>query len=337
MDSAYALAIKPMISGVLINTYLTGLVGYQYKAYFNRRYNDTWLVKLAVAALAAIDATVLAIGFYTIWSSCIPNFLGSASLTQVVTWTIPTVPIFITVSGVIAHLFLMYRFHTHIAGLEKWFPTVVMLCFVTGLFILGLVVGIKATVHRSTFLQSAAPPPPSGQDNTDGPDSWDSLFAWVSCLAVTNTGMSLILKHTFTATSQAPHAQPLRRRTAHPRIARVFAYTTQTALPSMLVSIAAFILNMALPHASKNAYVILFVPLGRLYSNSVMSNLLSRSIQSRPGDDSEANDIQLSQDVWVVPDPESSEPAQPPSYSAYKEPVKVELPELEMASTMVGR
>ncbi|KAJ3568375.1 hypothetical protein NP233_g5757 [Leucocoprinus birnbaumii] len=72
---AYDTTIGALLIGVITNTYLFGLVSYQYGHYLNSNYNDHLWVRLMVMALFSVDIVHTASVIYLFWRYGVENFM----------------------------------------------------------------------------------------------------------------------------------------------------------------------------------------------------------------------------------------------------------------------
>ncbi|KAG6811454.1 hypothetical protein H0H92_007325 [Tricholoma furcatifolium] len=97
-----------VLLGLFFNTYLYGLVTYQFLVYFNTKFNDKLWIKAIVATLFATDTLHSAVAVYAGWDMCVTNYNNPASL-AVVGWTIPFTACATSFAAILTQYFLAHR------------------------------------------------------------------------------------------------------------------------------------------------------------------------------------------------------------------------------------
>ncbi|KAJ3502873.1 hypothetical protein NLJ89_g8691 [Agrocybe chaxingu] len=128
-----------MALGIFLNTYLYGIVTYQYSAYFNTKFKDPLWIKLTVLALFSLDTFHSASLIYMAWYYLVQSFGNFLALMDPV-WPYPST-IFITVAtALLTHVFLIYR----TVRLTNRFVYLPLLLLSFGSFGTGMGCGVRA-------------------------------------------------------------------------------------------------------------------------------------------------------------------------------------------------
>ncbi|KAG6842453.1 hypothetical protein C0991_007583 [Blastosporella zonata] len=144
---AFDTTVGVVLLGLFFNTYLYGLVTYQFMVYANTKFNDALWIKAIVVTLFITDTLHSAVAVYAGWEMCVTNYANPASL-AVVGWTIPFTACATSVAAILTQYFL---------GQRVWILTknYVLVSVIGVLSVLGFVFGIYAGVrsgiinHRS--------------------------------------------------------------------------------------------------------------------------------------------------------------------------------------------
>ncbi|ESK90964.1 hypothetical protein Moror_16362 [Moniliophthora roreri MCA 2997] len=94
--------------GIFVNTFLFGLVCYQFLVYKNTKFNDPMWIKSVVTVLFFVDLLHSVVEIYGAWEMCVTNYANPASL-AFVSWVIPFTAATTAVAALIAQVFLCHR------------------------------------------------------------------------------------------------------------------------------------------------------------------------------------------------------------------------------------
>ncbi|KAF8905806.1 hypothetical protein CPB84DRAFT_1960320 [Gymnopilus junonius] len=199
----YDSVLGPLILAVFINTYLSGIVGFQYLSYQYNKFTHSYGLKVLVLGLTLVDVFQMAASIYMSWLYCVTNYLDPSAMGTVSLWTFTVIPLCNAFSGVVSHLFLTHR----IWKAKKNNPNVTMLGVLSFVaFALAFVSGVYGISQQVSMIT---------------PGIYNSIFSTVTLV--------------------------------------VFLASPKT-----------------------NIYLIFVLPLGRLYSMTVLTTLLVRNSPSTP-------------------------------------------------------
>ncbi|KAF8899094.1 hypothetical protein BD779DRAFT_59911 [Infundibulicybe gibba] len=254
-----------LLMGLFLNTYLYGLVTYQFIVYYNTKFHDPLWIRAVVASLFVLDTVHSGVAVYSGWETCVQNYNNPASLLYV-GWTIPFTAAATAAAALITQAFLGHR----VFILTKSKPLV---SIIGVLAILGFFFGVYCGVY-------------SGQLNDVR--LFDPLRKFVTCWLVFQTSADVII--TFVLTTVLSRSRTGFRKTDS-IINRLIRGAIQTGLFASIFALAdlfSFLLD-------KDSYLYAFFayPLGRIYTNTLMDTLNARitlkNMTSTMDVDSESN------------------------------------------------
>ncbi|KAJ3512286.1 hypothetical protein NLJ89_g3605 [Agrocybe chaxingu] len=100
-----------LVLGVFLNTYLYGIVSYQYMAYANTKFNDPLWMKVTVLSLFLLDTVHTASLIHMVWHYSISHFGDVAALSNNI-WGLPFTVLVTALIAFLTQLFLGYRSRT---------------------------------------------------------------------------------------------------------------------------------------------------------------------------------------------------------------------------------
>ncbi|KAL4062145.1 hypothetical protein J3A83DRAFT_4112953, partial [Scleroderma citrinum] len=233
---------------LLVNTYLFGIVTYQFALYYRTKFNDRLHVKCMVLILFIID-TVHSVGvIYMGWVYAVTNFNQPSALGYEL-WPYPFTPIGTAAAALITHLLLGDRIW-RLTGNTPLYVCIVILALIT--FSLGVGCGIWAwIIHVIAEL----------------PRIKSIVIAWLSMQVFLDTLITAVLSITLT-----------RAKTGYPPsdtvVRRLIRGAIQTGLFASIFALGDLICFFALP--SSFMYAMFATPIGRIYSNTLLDTLLVR-------------------------------------------------------------
>lgn len=244
----FQVTLGPLLLGIFFNTYLYGLLTFQYASYYNTAFNDALWIRLTVFSLLCLDTFHSSSLIYLAWVYAVDDFVNPLALARPV-WPYPAWVLVATVTACITQVFLAYR----ILRLKKsvaLYATVLVLA--AAAFIFGIIFGVKVC-NVKTMMETGG---------------MSSLISVWLCLEVgVNVLITGILLHSL---SQS--------RTGFQRsdsiINRLMQTTVQTGLLTSVVSVLTLVLYLA--DRDTEFYSLFGVPISRLYSNTLMHTLLCR-------------------------------------------------------------
>ncbi|KIJ93605.1 hypothetical protein K443DRAFT_644181 [Laccaria amethystina LaAM-08-1] len=287
--------LGPLLLGIFFNTFLYGVLTFQYASYYNTAFNDAlWIRLIYLAWVYAVDD-------FNNPFALASTFLLNLSALEVdpfcilgPVWPYPAWVFVATVTACITQVFLAYR----ILRLKKSITLyATMLVLAAAAFVFGIIFGVKVCNVKTYAIVSHRLSLVFGADflmtsllETAGMSPLISV--WL-CLEVgVNVLITGVLLHSL---SQS--------RTGFQRSDSIINRLMQTTVQTGLFSSVASILTLALYLADKNTefYNLFGVPISRLYSNTLMHTLLCREalrgMVSLPGESTHitltTNNIQL--------------------------------------------
>ncbi|KDR83608.1 hypothetical protein GALMADRAFT_133037 [Galerina marginata CBS 339.88] len=245
----FDLVIGVLLIGLFFNTYLYGLVTYQFIVYHNTKFNDRLWIRAVVGFLFVLDTLHSAVAVYAGWEACVTNYDNPASL-AFISWTIPFTALATSLAAFVTQMFLGHR----VFILTKSTPLV---AFIGILSLLGLVFGFYAGIY-SGILHAVA--------------KFGPLGPYVTCWLVFQTAADLII--TVSLSFVLSRSRTGFRRT-DTIINRIIRGAVQTGLFVSLFALGdmfSFLL-----HRDTNLYAMFAYPMGRIYTNTLLDTLNART------------------------------------------------------------
>ncbi|CAA7261439.1 unnamed protein product [Cyclocybe aegerita] len=246
--SILEVTLGPMALGIFLNTYLYGIVTYQYSAYFNTKFKDPLWIKLTVLALFSLDTFHSASLIYMAWYYLVKSFGNFLALMDPV-WPYPST-IFITVAtALLTHVFLIYR----TVRLTNRFVYIPLLLLSFGSFGTGMGCGVRAYLWVKR----------------------EADMVMINSLMISWLSLELAVDVLISGTLIWALA---RSRTGFQRsdtvINRLMRTSVQTGLFSGIFSMLALTFFLARPETQ--FFALFGLPIARLYTNTLMDTLLCR-------------------------------------------------------------
>ncbi|KZV68181.1 hypothetical protein PENSPDRAFT_634699 [Peniophora sp. CONT] len=138
---AYDLTLGTLLVGIWFNTYLYGIVSYQFAAYWRTPFNDAILIKAMVLFLFLLDTVHSASVLYMAWYYCVTNYDNPASL-AVAAWPYTFTPIATALAAFVTQAFLGYRVFRLLHNNKYIYGFLLMAAFTS--MTLGIYSGSKA-------------------------------------------------------------------------------------------------------------------------------------------------------------------------------------------------
>ncbi|KAJ6574560.1 hypothetical protein B0H19DRAFT_605032 [Mycena capillaripes] len=241
------LILGPVILGIIINTFILGIVFSQAVIYYtsSRYKKDSWVIKGLVSWALLLDMFHSSAVIFVIWEYCINHF-GDTVFLRTTPWPYPTTPIFSSCAAVPIQIFLAWR----ILRLSKSWPIFGVLSAVA--LASGVMAWISAirAVQASNIKDFAALIPVV--------DTW--LVLSVICDVSLTTLLFLYLH---------------RSRTGFPRtdniITTLIAKSIETASFCTFISIMDLITFTILQNT--NFHFVFALVAGRMYTNTLLATL----------------------------------------------------------------
>ncbi|KAF8205091.1 hypothetical protein BJ912DRAFT_22740 [Pholiota molesta] len=245
----FDLVIGVVLIGLFFNTYLYGLVTYQFIVYFNTKFNDRLWIKSVVVILFFLDTVHSVVAVYAGWDMCVTNYMNPSSL-AFVTWTIPFTACATSVAAFVTQIFLSHR----VLALTKSIPLV---AFIGTLSVLGLFFGIYAGIYCGILHEIA---------------KFGAVGPFVICWLTFQTSADIMI--TASLTISLTRARTGFRRT-DTIINRIIRGAIQTGLFASIFALADLFSFMF--HRNTNLYAMFAYPIGRIYTNTLLDTLNART------------------------------------------------------------
>ncbi|KAF8665401.1 hypothetical protein AX16_000420 [Volvariella volvacea WC 439] len=245
----FDMTVGILLLGLFLNTYLYGLVTYQFLVYHLTKFNDPLWIRSVVGALFVTDTVHSAVAVYAAWEMCVTNYNNPASL-FFVSWTIPFTAIATSVAAILSQFFLGHR--VLILTKSKILAGIIGL-----LSVLGFIFSVYAGV-RSGIIKEVA--------------NFDPLRPFVACWLGFQTAADLLI--TFVLTFVLSRSRTGFRKTDH-IINRLIRGAVQTGLFASIFALAD--LATFLLHRDTNLYAFFAYPIGRIYTNTLLDTLNARA------------------------------------------------------------
>ncbi|KAF9223108.1 hypothetical protein BS17DRAFT_835469 [Gyrodon lividus] len=244
----YDATIGTLLVGIFFNTFLYGLVTYQFAAYYRTKFNDRPITRYMVLFLFILDTFQSASEIYMAWSYTVTNFDNPAAL-AVAPWPYPFTPIGTALATLVTQLYLGHRIWC--LGNSKFLYAVVILLAVPT-FALGMACGIKAwIIHVLSEIPSITP----------------LVIAWVAIQVAVDTFITgtliIILARSRTGFRKTDTV-----------LNRLIRGAIQTGLFAVIFSLGDLIAFVTVP--TTNLYGMFAIPIGRIYTNTLLDTLLTR-------------------------------------------------------------
>ncbi|KAL4066318.1 hypothetical protein V8B97DRAFT_2025476 [Scleroderma yunnanense] len=232
----------------LVNTYLYGLVSYQFAAYHRTEFNDRPAVKFMVLFLFLLDTFHSASVIYMAWVYVVTNYNNPSAL-QVAEWPYTFTPIGTATTALVTQIFLGYRIWC-LSGNIVFYAIVIAMAIPS--FALGMACGIKAWIIKVLG---------------DLPRINNLVIAWLAMQVIVDTFITVTLIIIL-----------LRSKTGYRKtdtvLNRIIHGAVRTGLFAGIFSMGDLISFLALP--TTNFYGMFAIPIGRIYTNTLLDTLLAR-------------------------------------------------------------
>ncbi|KAK2459720.1 hypothetical protein APHAL10511_008254 [Amanita phalloides] len=246
-DGDYAETIGAMLLGVLFNTYLFGLVSYQFITYYSSGCRDPLWIRAMVFTMLMVDIAHSLSLIYMSWLYCVKDFGNPAGLVYA-DWVYSVTPVATAVTAVMTHFFLGYRIYR--LTLSKLLYGFIIIMSVA-VFAAGLATSVRALQLR-LFIQFNA------LDHFA--TSWVSLQSTLDLFIAGILAAKLYVSRTrFKQTNTVIH-----------RLIRAAVQTGTFATMFAVADLVAFLMGQN--HISG----MFTYPIGRIYTNTIMDTLNMR-------------------------------------------------------------
>ncbi|KAG9308019.1 hypothetical protein JVU11DRAFT_12671 [Chiua virens] len=242
----YDSTIGCLLIGVFINTFLYGLVTYQFAAYYWRKFNDRLVIRLMVFFLFALDTFYSAALIYMAYYYTVTNY-GKPDALERGVWPYPLSPLTTALAAVVTQVYLGIR---RLTGSRFLCGIVIVLAIPTA--ILGMVISIESMVITVI---------------SELPRLTRMVIVWLCLQVAIDAFITTTLVIIFVRWRGGF------RRTDNV-INRLIRGAIQTGLFAGIFSLGDLIAFAAAP--KMYLYSTFAFPIGRIYTNTLMDTLLTR-------------------------------------------------------------
>ncbi|PPQ95840.1 hypothetical protein CVT26_015970 [Gymnopilus dilepis] len=265
----YDNVLGPLILAVFINTYFSGIVGFQYLSYQYKKYPDSYALKALVLALWFVDGFQIAATVYMSWLYCVTNYLNPTAMSTVALWTYTVIPLCNAFSGIISHSFVTHKLWKSrnkitLGALVSLSIAAFALAAASGIY------GITQHISMVTSLSSATL-------------YRHLVLSWLCLQACVDIMLSVLLM-----LPDRPRRSGLPNDTL-PWITQIVSSLARSGIYNSIFSTASLVIFLA--SSKTNIYMVFVLPLGRLYSLTVLTTLLGRPAPSTTSNSQSVNDV----------------------------------------------
>lgn len=244
----YDLTVGTLLIGIFFNTYLYGLVSYQFAAYHRAGYDDGKLVKLMILFLFLLDTFHSGAVIYMAWYYVVTNY-NNPDVLSIELWPYMFTPIGTALSALLTQTFLAVR-------IWRFGRSRILIGIIGALavpcFVLGMACGIKAwNIKYMAQMVSI----------TNLATAW--LVSQVTVDTIVTVSMTYMLSKSRTGFQKTDNV-----------INRLIRGAVQTGLFAGIFSLGDMITFLLWPET--NLYGMFAIPIGRIYTNTLLDTLLSR-------------------------------------------------------------
>ncbi|KAN0073597.1 hypothetical protein V8E55_012204 [Tylopilus felleus] len=237
-----------LLIGIFFNTFLYGLVTYQFAAYYRTKFNDPPVVKYMILSLFILDTFHSVSAIYMAWSYTVTNFGNPAAITVDV-WPYQFTPIGTALAALVTQIYLGSRIW-RLTDNKILYGIVIVLAIPP--FVLGCVCATEAWVIRL---------------HSELPRITPIVIALLSMQVAVDTFITTTLVIVFSKSRTS-------FRKMDTILNRLIRGAIQTGLFAGIFSMGALITFVVLPNT--NLFGMFGIPLGRIYTNTLLDSLLTR-------------------------------------------------------------
>ncbi|KAI0692148.1 hypothetical protein BC835DRAFT_1416727 [Cytidiella melzeri] len=245
---AYDLTLGPLLAGILFNTFLYGLVVYQFATYYKTKFNDPPAIKCMIFFLFSLDTVHSIAVMWMLWQYCVAGY-GEPSTLAVVLWPYTLTPIATGLASMVTQIFLGWRIY-RFSHSKALFALVLALSVSS--CICGFICGIRAWIIKISANLSVLT---------------GIVTVWLVLQVVADTfvtGTLGFLLARFRTGSQRTDTV----------INRLIRGAVQTGLFAVLFALGDLIAFVKWP--GTNFYGMFAIPIGRIYTITLLDTLLTR-------------------------------------------------------------
>ncbi|KAJ7112664.1 hypothetical protein C8R44DRAFT_797965 [Mycena epipterygia] len=236
--------------GVMINTYLAGILTSQFSTYWNAKYTDPWWTRALVVFLFVVNATQAAAVVYMAWFYCVTNF-ANPQIVAIFPWPYPFTLYTTSVLALVNQIFQSWRIYmfTKSKILVGFILAAALAAFGT-----GFAAGIQSATVISSQLAKLAVLQVIVEANLALQCGVDVLIAIILCIMFSGS------------------------KTSSTSMDKVLNRLIRTAIQSGFFT-GIFALGVLLSsHFSPGTYMfaLFALPIGRIYTHTMMHHFISR-------------------------------------------------------------
>ncbi|KAF9463008.1 hypothetical protein BDZ94DRAFT_645408 [Collybia nuda] len=264
-----------LLIGIFFNTYLYGVVTHQYALYRNTKFNDPRWIKMTVFSMFALDTFHSASVIYMAWVYYITNHANPQAIHNTA-WPYPFTVIATSAAAFLTQCFLGYR----IFRLTK---SKIIYCAIVVLSVVALIMGTVCGIFVWQVTSRATV------------THLQPLIAVWQCFEVgVDAVITGILSYVLSRSRTGFHRSDT-------IINRIIRAAIQTGLLCGIFSILSLIFFLTMP--GTHFFGMLGIPIGRVYSNTLMDTLMSRhGLRGLVG----SNEVQRSDAIWMAGEVQTS-------------------------------
>ncbi|KAJ3491476.1 hypothetical protein NLI96_g727 [Meripilus lineatus] len=245
----YDLTIGTLLVGIVFNTYLYGLVCFQFLRYYREEFNDPLPIKAMVSVLFFVDTVHSTSLVYMLYVYCVTNY-GNPEIFSVALWPYTLTPIATAVAALLTQAFLGYRI-LRLTG--SWILFGIVIAVSVPSAILGIACGTRAWIIKVM---------------SELPKLNGLVTAWLALQSAVDIYITLVLSIVL-----------WRSKTGFRRTDSVLNSlirgSIQTGLFATIFSLGDLITFLKAPLT--NFYGMFAFPIGRIYTNTLLDTLLARN------------------------------------------------------------
>ncbi|KAJ7112525.1 hypothetical protein C8R44DRAFT_248582 [Mycena epipterygia] len=236
--------------GVMINTYLAGILTSQFFTYSNAKYTDPWWTRALVVFLFVVNATQAAAVVYMSWFYCVTNF-ANPQVAAILLWPYPFTALTTTVLALVNHTFQSWRIY-------MFTESKILVGFILAAALGTFGTGVAAAIQSATVISSELVKLATLQSVIEA-----NLV--LQCAVDVLIAIILSIMFSGSKTSFTPMDKVLNR-------------LSRTAIQSGFFT-GIFALGTLLSfHFSPGTYIValFFLPIGRIYTHTMMDHFVGR-------------------------------------------------------------
>ncbi|EIM84585.1 uncharacterized protein STEHIDRAFT_100595 [Stereum hirsutum FP-91666 SS1] len=245
---AIELILGPVVVATVTNVFLYGICVVQFSTYYSAGFQDKKLIQALVAWVLLLDTFHVAASVYMLWDYVVTNFNNPEILTAA-PWPFPSTPIVTVCASVPIQIFLAYRIK-QFSGSWKIFAAIVFLSVAQGAFGIAGATGAVMTPNINDFGKLIP-----------------LVDTWLALAVVVDVSITVLLFMYLSRSSSSYH------RTKNV-VTKIIKSAVETAAFGSFFCIMDLICFSALQ--STNFHLIFALPMGRIYTNTLLSTLNSR-------------------------------------------------------------